>query len=201
MKFAYADPPYFGQGAKHYGHQHADAADFDSLYTHKALIERLVSEFDAWALSLNSTTLCYILPMCPRGCRVGAWVKPFAVFKPGVNPAYCWEPVIFYGGRSAKERGGRDVLTVRDYVSCNVTTERGTSGAKPDRFAFWLFDFLGVNGNDEFHDLFPGSGAVTRAWNEYAWHNPGRHCQQCHQPIDPGNDDDWCSDECAERVA
>ena len=33
--------------------------------------------------------------LCPSGVRIGALVKPFAVFKTGVNPAYAWEPVIF----------------------------------------------------------------------------------------------------------
>lgn len=184
MRFAYADPPYLGQGAKHYRHQHANAADYDRIEAHAALIGRLVGEFDAWALSLSAPTLYDILPLCPRECRIGGWFKPFASFKPGVNPAYCWEPVIFLGGRSAAERGGRDVPTVRDYVrteECdapaiaeNITLKRGTSGAKPSRFCFWLFDFLGVNGGDEFTDLFPGSGAVTRAWKEYAWANPAK---------------------------
>jgi hypothetical protein len=103
--------------------------------------------------------------------RVGGWFKPFASFKPGVNPAYAWEPVIFCGGRSAVERGGREVSTTRDWVSANILLERGTSGAKPPAFCHWLFEFLGANGDDEFHDLFPGSGGVSRAWNDWRWHN------------------------------
>lgn len=51
MKFAYADPPYLGCGKKLYGKLHKAAADFDSLETHKSLIERLVDEFpDGWAM-------------------------------------------------------------------------------------------------------------------------------------------------------
>jgi len=105
---------------------------------------------------------------------VGAWVKPFASFKPNVNPGYCWEPVIFWGGRSASARGGRTVATVRDYCSEVITLKKGTSGAKPERFCFWLFDFLGANGGDEFADIFAGSGAVSRAWKTYALHNPAQ---------------------------
>lgn len=172
MKFAYADPPYLGQGSKHYAAQHANAAEYDTLEEHRRLVDRLSSEFPAaWALSLSTPSLYDLLPLCPRGVRIGAWVKPFASFKPNVNPGYCWEPVIFWGGRSAKERGGRDVPTVRDYHSANITLKRGTAGAKPDTVAFWLFDFLGVGGGDEFTDLFPGSGAVSRAWREYSLHN------------------------------
>lgn len=81
-KFAYADPPYLGQGARHYGALHADAADCDSEAWHKALIERLCDEFpDGWALSLHTPSLKTMLNLCPDDVRVGAWVKPFAAFK------------------------------------------------------------------------------------------------------------------------
>lgn len=175
MRFAYADPPYLGQGSKKYGHQHENAAEFDTLPAHAGLIRRLVGEFpEAWALSLSSPSLPHILPLCPPGVRIGAWVKPFASFKPGVNPAFCWEPVIFWGGRSAAARGGKTSATVRDFVSVNITTKKGTAGAKPEAFCFWLFDFLGVNGGDEFTDIFEGSGAVRKAWQTYAWNNPAK---------------------------
>ena len=168
MRFAYADPPYLGCAKKHYGHQHGDAAAYDSLEAHADLVARLLREFpDGWAMSLSVPSLRDILPLCPRECRIGAWVKPFASFKRGVNPGYCWEPVIFYGGRSAKERGGRAIDTVRDYVSASITLQRGTSGAKPDAFCFWVFEFLGAKEGDEFHDLFPGSGAVGLAWGKW----------------------------------
>lgn len=169
MKFAFADPPYLGCGVKHYGAQHEDAADYDKLGAHAALIERLHYEFpEGWALSLHTPSLEDMLRLCrmivgPNQVRVGGWFKPFASFKPNVNPAYCWEPVIW--------RGGRDVPTVRDYVEANITLQRGTSGAKPAAFCYWLFELLGAKAGDEFHDLFPGSGAVTRAWKEWSWHN------------------------------
>jgi hypothetical protein len=160
MRFVYADPPYLGCGASHYGEHHADAADFDRLETHAALVGRLNAEFDAWALSLHTPSLGRILSVCPADVRVGAWVKPFASFKPGVNPAYAWEPVIFRGGRKL----GREVRTVRDWVSVEITLRRGLTGAKPAAFCWWVFDFLGMEPEDEFTDLFPGSGAVGRAY-------------------------------------
>lgn len=172
MKFAYADPPYLGCGKKHYAKQHADAADYDRIETHVALVARLVDEYpDGWALSLHTPSLKAMLNLCPDDVRVGAWVKPFASYKPGVNPGYCWEPVIFHGGRSASERGGRSVETIRDYVSANITMQKGTSGAKPEAFCLWLFDMLGAQPDDEFHDIFPGSGAVARVWETWKWHN------------------------------
>ena len=168
MRFAYADPPYLGMGARFYGDRHPDAGDWDRPETHEALIDRL-SAFDAWAMSLSSTTLRVILPLCPYDARVGAWVKPFASFKPGVNPAYAWEPVVFHGGR----KRDRKARTVRDWVSVEIALRRGCPGAKPAAMCWWLFDFLGVEPDDEFHDLFPGSGAVQRAWESWCRVNRG----------------------------
>jgi hypothetical protein len=120
-------------------------------------------EYDGWALSLSSPSLKVILPMCPDDVRVGAWVKPFASFKPGVNPAYAWEPIIFWGGR----KRGRDIPTLRDWVSCNITLRRGLAGAKPEAVSHWIFQMLGAEPTDEFHDLFPGTEAVTAAWRSF----------------------------------
>ena len=154
MRVAYADPPYIGQAKRRYSHD-PRCAEVD----HAELVGQL-NEYDAWALSLSSTTLRIVLPMCPGDVRVMAWVKPFAVFRPNVNPAYAWEPVIVRGGRKRE----RYEKTVRDWVSCNITLKRGLCGAKPEGFCFWLFDVLGMQPSDEFHDLFPGTGAVSRAW-------------------------------------
>ena len=164
MKFAYADPPYLGLAEKFYGAMHPDAADYDRIETHAALVERMCHEFDAWAMSLHVPALKPILNVCPDDVRVGAWVKSFASFKPNVNPGYCWEPVIFWRGR----RRGKEIETVRDYVTCPITLQRGFQGAKPKGVCFWIFDFLGARPGDDFTDLFPGSGAVARAWESWA---------------------------------
>jgi hypothetical protein len=162
MKFAYADPPYLGQGAKLYG-DHPEAGVWDSLDGHAALIERLVADFpDGWALSLSSPSLRHILPLCPDDVRVMAWVKPFAVFKPNVNPAYAWEPVIVRGGR----KRDRAALTVRDWVSTPITLRKGLTGAKPAEFCRWVLDVLGYEEGDELTDLFPGTGIMGRVRNE-----------------------------------
>ena len=157
MRAAYADPPYIGQAKKHYAHD-PRCAEVD----HVALIEHL-NTFDAWALSLSSPTLKTILPMCPDDVRVMAWVKPFCAFKVNVNPAYAWEPVIVRVGRKRT----RQQETVRDWVSAVITLRKGLSGVKPQAFCYWLFEVLNLERDDEFHDLFPGSGAVSRAWDEW----------------------------------
>src|SRR5437016_2872910 len=107
MRFAYADPPYIGQAKRHYS---ADprCAEVD----HLALIGDLdCGDYDGWALSASSPSLRLILPMCPNDVRVMAWVKPFASFKPNINPAYAWEPIIVRGGRKRT----RQQSTVRDW--------------------------------------------------------------------------------------
>ena len=165
MKFAYADPPYFGL-ASYYAKVHPDAMIWDDPETHRGLIVRLCDEYpDGWALSLHSPSLRMILPMCPEDVRVMSWVKPFAAFKPNVNPAYAWEPVIVRGGRKRT----RYEQTVRDWISEVITLKRSFVGAKPKAFAFWIFDVLNLQPDDEFHDLFPGSGAVGRAYEEWKW--------------------------------
>lgn len=167
MRFAYADPPYLGLAKAFYGDLHPDAADFDNIDTHAALIDRLMEEYpDGWAMSLHSPSLREILPLCPESARVMAWVKPFASFKPGVGVAYAWEPIIVYGGR----RRTRQQSTVRDWTAVNITLKRGFRGAKPDKLILWLLDVLNADPSiDQVDDLFPGSGAVTnviRAWKQ-----------------------------------
>lgn len=151
MIVAYADPPYIGQAKKHYNSEEVD---------HRELIQQL-GEYDAWALSCSSPSLKEILSYCENGVRVAAWVKPFCSFKPNVNPAYAWEPVI-YKSRAVR---GKKQKTIRDWVSANITLKKGLSGAKPPEFCFWLFDFLGMRIGDELYDLFPGTGIVTKCWN------------------------------------
>jgi hypothetical protein len=164
MKFGYADPPYLGCGAL-YAANHPDASDWNDPEKHRTLVSELQRDFpDGWAMSLSSPSLRTILPMCPDDCRVSAWVKPFAIFKPNVGVAYAWEPVIWRGGR----RRTREQDTVRDWHSANITLQRGLTGAKPHSFARWIFEILNAKPEDEFVDLFPGTGAVNSAWRQWS---------------------------------
>lgn len=153
MLAAYADPPYLGQAKRHYGSPEVD---------HYQLLLQLAT-YDAWALSCSSPSLRTLLPLCPPEVRVMAWVKPFCIYKPNVNPAYAWEPVIVKPGRQRS----REQPTVRDWVAANVTLQKGLSGAKPPAFCYWLFEVLNLEPGDELHDLFPGTGIVTECWEAY----------------------------------
>lgn len=95
---------------------------------------------------------------------MAAWVKPFASFKPGINPAFAYEPVIF---KPCKRKHKRSEPTVRDWVAASITLKRGLVGAKPEAFCLWLFDLLGMRSDDELTDLFPGTGVVGRTWDRW----------------------------------
>jgi len=152
---AIADPPYIGCAGFYEENEEVD---------HEKLVERLVDEYpDGWALCMHSPSLKQILNYCPDDVRVMAWVKPFAVFKPNVNPAYSWEPVIVRGCRKRT----REQDTVRDWVAANITLRRGMVGVKPDEFSYWLFEVLNLRPGDTMDDIFPGTGAITKAWQKW----------------------------------
>lgn len=156
LRVAYADPPYPGMS-----HFYVDHPDYDGEVDHAELVARLGREFDAWALHTASTTLQQVLAVCPTGVRVAAWVKSFASFKPGVNPAYAWEPVIFYGGRNDSTKLHP---TVTDWISHPITLQKGLTGAKPPAVVEWVFRLLGLTAADDLVDLYPGTGVVARTW-------------------------------------
>lgn len=180
MRFAYADPPYLGR-ADFYRAHHPEALVWDDPETHRKLIERLQDEFsDGWAMSLSGDSLRVILPMCPTTARVGTWITERPRFAGNTNPIkrHC-EPVIWNGGRGF-ETGTRcaDWIVTKQVPQpagqprYEMRRERARKGElflgrKPRAFSRWIFELLGAGKGDELHDLFPGSGAVTAAWNEW----------------------------------
>lgn len=167
MRLAYADPPYLG-GCVLYGHEHGDDGKcWDEPRTVFSLIQRL-KEYDGWVLHASSPSLALILGdfqyLGIHDYRVMPWVKPFAAFKANVPVAYAWEPVIVKAARKPEVTGR---MTMRDYISEGITLERGTIGAKPERVCMWAFEVMGADPDDELVDLYPGSGAVGRAWDKW----------------------------------
>jgi hypothetical protein len=167
LVMAYADPPYVGQSKRHY----EDHPDYAGEVDHGELIDRLLGEYpDGWALSLSSPSTQLIVGLLgERGLdqlrgdfRLMSWVKPFAAFKRNVRVAYTWEPVIV---KPAERLEG--AIPTRDYCAVPITMQRGLVGAKPEVFCHWLFAVMGLRRSDELHDLFPGSGAVGRAWESW----------------------------------
>jgi hypothetical protein len=159
--FRYADPPYPGKAAKYYRHESTFAGEVD--------FPRLIGELEAaraggecigWALSTSAASLRDLLPLCPPTARVCAWVKPIGACSRTYGLHNTWEPVIVVPGRYLRP-GKRDWL--------RAAPARGGGrlpGRKPIAFCAWLFDLLGMLPGDTLEDLFPGTGAVSRAWAE-----------------------------------
>lgn len=159
MRIAYADPPYPGQSKLYRNHPNY-AGEVD----HADLCRRLASEFDGFVLHTASTTLRQVLPLCPDDARIMSWVKPFAAFKRNVPVAYAWEPVLVRACRKPVVSGR---IVMRDWVSCSITLRKGLAGAKPHAVARWAFEVVGAWPDDELVDLFPGTGAITEAWQQW----------------------------------
>lgn len=166
MRVAYADPPYPGQSEKHY----ADHPDYAGEVDHSQLLRRLDGSFDGWLLHTSSTTLAEVIRCADAahvtGYRIMAWVKPFAAFKRNVPVAYAWEPVLI---KPCRKPVVSKRLVLRDWIAEPITLKRGLSGAKPEAVCRWAFEVLGLVADDELVDLYPGTGAVTAAWE--AWRN------------------------------
>jgi hypothetical protein len=168
VKLGYADPPYIGCAELYRDH-----ADYGGEVDHAALIERLESEFDGWALHAAATPRSYgiIIPIIERipGVRVCQWLKGFAPFKRNVPVAYASEPVFIKAARKpvvSKRHVSRDWIET-PAVKASCTLKRGLVGAKPEAVCHWAFELLGAHPEDELADLFPGTGAVTEAWRTW----------------------------------
>lgn len=162
MRFAYADPPYLGQGARHYGFP-----EWDRLGRHEELIRHLVRDYpDGWALSASSPSIRHFSPMMPSDVRIAVWCKSFGAFKRGVRPAYMWEPVFFRGGHNPPGephpppiKGGVQT-TPKDFIVEPITLRKGLTGAKPERVCRWILDLLGYQEGDVLDDIYPGTGIM-----------------------------------------
>lgn len=151
MRIAYADPPYPGQARKRYGTKEVD---------HRQLLKQLKA-FDGWALSTSAKGLRTVLPLCPPEARVASWTKQQHANPQTRGIHNVWEAVIVKPARNlrpgvpdslmaANARGGGEHLI----------------GRKPITFSAWLFGLLGMQAGDSLVDMYPGTGAVARAWAE-----------------------------------
>lgn len=153
--FGFADPVYPGC-AYLYREQ-----PYCCEVNHPILVGSLCATYpDGWALCTGSRSLQDVLAMCPAGVRVGIWHRP----GPGRRNARprTWEAVIICGGRWRRD------TQVPDHLECGAPVVPGFHGAKPLAFSVWVFALLGARATDVLDDLFPGSGAVSRAWQRYA---------------------------------
>ena len=162
MRLCIADPPYLGRAARWYGDapprgvikadRHPHAAEWDDLERHRQLVWDLQAGFDGWAVAMPPDSLALYLREAPTA-HVAVWVKPNAC--PSRAPVRTvWEAVLV----APLKRG----QSVPDVLTCSVSP--GFAGAKPPAWTRWVLDMLGYDPErDELVDMFPGSGAVSRA--------------------------------------
>ncbi|WP_114589395.1 hypothetical protein [Microbacterium arborescens] len=137
---------------------HPEAAVWDDLTEHRRLLERLVDEYDGWAIATTPDGLGAYHPL-PISARVMAWHRPTAI--PGGGRIISrWEPVIVF---PPEGRRGRDGVRVSDVLVANPP-QAGFVGSKPPEWTRWVLAALGYDpATADVVDLFPGSGGVARA--------------------------------------
>lgn len=163
MRIAYADPPYIGCA-----YLYRDHPDYGGEVDHADLLDRLEADFDGWVLHAAATprSMAVLAPLVEKipDARWMSWVKGFAAFKKNVSVAYAWEPVII---KPARKPVVSKRLVNRDWIDCPITLKRGLTGAKPEKVCHWAFEMVGAHPDDTLVDMFPGSGAVARAWKTW----------------------------------
>lgn len=199
IRVAYADPPYPGLARKYYGTEEVD---------HKRLVEQLVTDFpDGWGLSTSAKALQSVLDLCPDGVRVCPWVRGSRK-SVSFGPRSAWEPLIVAGGRPQRLSVAEDLDDVLLWGGRQPSHPDALVGMKPAAFCEWMFRMLGLLPGDELVDLFPGSGAVERAWELYtsdlpSGTTPSRLAEAqaslegatTHPSRQPGRDASWLVDE------
>ena len=85
-----------------------------------------------------------------------------------VKPLASWEPLIVYRGRPYSTARAQTVLDRLTYEGRYQSYPGALVGMKPPEFAVWLFRQLNACRLDRVDDLFPGSGAIGRAWAIYS---------------------------------
>ena len=178
MKLCIADPPYLGRAEMFYGatpkanmnvggninvmhkaDNHPDAHLWDKPETHQQMVERLVKDYDGWAIAMVPDSLAHYLAWVPRRTRIAVWHDP-RVMPTGQHPRRRWEPVLVY-----IPDGRRRVVDVScpvgDVLTC-PHSQGSFAGHKPRQWTRWVLDMLGYDPEtDTVDDLFPGSGTVS----------------------------------------
>lgn len=165
----YADPPYPGQSKRLYGGHKDYAGEVD----HRELVCDMLAWFpQGWALSTSVQALPKVLRHCPDRVLVGCWLKRATSPPMADNRMYSWEPVILCDTPNPKSPTRLHCEANADQYTFRPKRNGYVVGAKPKGFSYWLFDAMGLGPDDEFVDVFPGSGAVGEAWE--AWRAQGR---------------------------
>jgi hypothetical protein len=185
-RFGFADPPYPGLSRKYYGKEVTFAGEVD----HRELIERMLAEFpDGWALCTSAKALRAVWLQCPPETRLSIFNRGSrACVSYHARSAY--EAVLIYGGRERKMEPSEVLDDVLTWGGRQHSHPDALVGMKPAPFCEWVFRQLGAQRGDELVDIFPGSGAVSRAWRIYSG-----------QPVLVSKGDPWNPPRVLERQA
>lgn len=180
MRLAIADPPYppfIGAGGRKnratrwYGDKqrsrtdkpadvHPEAARWNDPRVHRELFLDLAADYDGFAIATSWDGIEAYRPLPPE-VRIMVWYKPNA--QPGSHRLRSmWEAVILYppAGRRSNLGG---IGTTPDVLVAPAPRKR-FRGSKPREWTEWVLAALTYDSErDTVDDLFPGSGAVTRA--------------------------------------
>ena len=175
MKFAYADPPYPGLARRYYNCEEVD---------HRELVDLLVAEYpDGWALSTSSEALRDVWALCPKGTRLHVWVNGPRKVK-SYTALCAFEALLVFGGRRRREAVVEDLSDVLQWGGRQHSHPGALVGMKPAAFCEWMFHLLGASRGDRLDDLFPGSGAIARAWKLYTSPPPAADVSSLKDPDD-----------------
>lgn len=161
-RFGFGDPPYEGKAHLYRAHP-----DYGGEVSHEQVISRLAM-FDGAVWACSSDSLRRILELAPPEAKVGVWVRGE---RPGrsYRPLDAWEAVVYWGGRFRLRTVEDRVTNALVFPARPRTSDpKRVVGAKPAAYCQFIFDLVGAEPGDEFVDLYPGSGGVTRAWEIYS---------------------------------
>lgn len=164
MSFGFADPPYPDKAF-----YYRDHPDFGGEVDHRELVDRMTRVYpDGWALCTSGASLPFVLRLCPEDVRVAIWVKG-SRSGPSYRARSAYEPVIIWRGRDDRRMEiDEDLDDVLIWGGRQPSHPGALVGMKSACFAEWAFRQLGACVGDSLVDVFPGSGAVARAWSLYA---------------------------------
>lgn len=79
-------------------------------------------------------------------------------------------------GETQFKKGSLSGQAAKNYQMQREKARKGELflGRKPREFCRWVFTLLGAQSGDTLDDLFPGSGAVGAAWEEFSGARPQR---------------------------
>ena len=180
MKFAIADPPYYGKAKRWYGKggvgygygkgqadNHPDAELWDKPEAHLQLLRDLESQYEGFAIATSVYGLNVYLQQVDlgwsSGYRLAIWHKPISA-PSGSRIRNAYEPVIIKVPES--RRGYKSHARMDDIATINIR-RNGFIGSKPKEWTWWVLDLMGANAADRIDDLFHGSGAVESAIQEW----------------------------------